>query len=335
MSFQFASPWLLSLLLIVPALVVYIYKANKHNKAGALLHSKTSMLRDLDKSWRIRFRPALNLLRLAAIVMVIFALARPQVVQGRETIIGEGIEIALALDVSGSMASLDFEPNNRLEASKLVIGEFISEREYDKIGLVIFSHDAFSISPITLDHNMLNRSLQNVNLAEVLGIEDGTAIGLGIANAANMLVGSEAESKIIILLTDGVNNAGEIDPVTAAEAAKALGIKIYTIGAAKTGQVPVPVDTIFGNQEIIYQESVIDEETLQKVSEITGGKYYRAEDTARLDAIYKEINELEKSQVEVQVFNHYFELFALVLVPAFLLNLIEFVLRKSVIRKLP
>jgi Ca-activated chloride channel family protein len=150
-----------------------------------------------------------------------------------------------------------------------------------------------------------------------------------------MLVGTDAESKIIILLTDGVNNAGEIDPVTAAEAAKALGIKIYTIGAAKTGQVPVPVETVFGNQEIIYQESVIDEETLQQVSEITGGKYFRAEDTARLDQIYKEINELEKSQVEVQVFNQYFELFALVLVPAFILILIEFALSKSIFRKLP
>jgi Ca-activated chloride channel family protein len=335
MNFQFGSPWLLSFLFFVPALIVYIYSIHKRAHSGALEHSKTSMLRNLEKSWRIRLYPVLSILRLAVIVLVIIALARPQIVQGQETITGEGVEIALALDVSGSMASLDFEPNNRLEAAKMVIGEFISERQYDKIGLIIFSQEAFNMSPVTLDHNMLNRALQDVRLAEELGIEDGTAIGLGIANAANMLIGSEVESKIIILLTDGVNNAGEIDPLTAAEAAKALGIKIYTIGAAKTGQVPVPVETVFGNQQILYQESVIDEETLQMVSEITGGKYYRAEDTASLDAIYKEINELEKSQVEVQVFNHYFELFALVLVPVFLLILIEFVLRKSIFRKLP
>jgi len=335
MNFQFGSPWLLSILFFVPALIVFIYRINKQEHSGALQHSKTSMLRNLETSWRIRLYPVLSILRLAAIVLVIIALARPQIVQGQETITGEGIEIALALDVSGSMASLDFEPNNRLEAAKMVISEFISERQYDKIGLIIFSQDAFNMSPITLDHNMLNRTLQDVRLAGDLGIEDGTAIGLGIANAANMLVSSEVESKIIILLTDGVNNAGEIDPLTAAEAAKALGIKIYTIGAAKTGQVPVPVETVFGNQQILYQESVIDEETLQMVSEITGGKYYRAEDTASLDAIYKEINELEKSQVEVQVFNHYFELFALALLPAFLLILIEFVLRKSIFRKLP
>jgi len=335
MNFQFGSPWLLSILLFVPALIVFIYRINKLAHSGTLQHSKTSMLRNLETSWRIRLYPVLSILRLAVIVLVIIALARPQIVQGQETITGEGIEIALALDVSGSMASLDFEPNNRLEAAKMVISEFISERKYDKIGLIIFSQDAFNMSPVTLDHNMLNRTLQDVRLAEDLGIEDGTAIGLGIANAANMLVSSEVESKIIILLTDGVNNAGEIDPLTAAEAAKALGIKIYTIGAAKTGQVPVPVETVFGNQQILYQESVIDEETLQMVSEISGGKYYRAEDTASLDAIYKEINELEKSQVEVQVFNHYFELFALALVPAFLLILIEFVLRKSIFRKLP
>jgi Ca-activated chloride channel family protein len=335
MNFQFASPWLLSLLFFIPALALFIFWINKPNHSGALTHSKTSMLRNLDKSWRIRFRPILHVLRLTSIVLVIIALARPQIVQGKQTITGEGIEIALALDVSGSMASLDFEPNNRLEAAKTVIGEFISERQYDKIGLVIFSQDAFNMSPITLDHNMLKRALQNVNLADDLGIEDGTAIGLGIANAANMLISSDAESKIIILLTDGVNNAGEIDPLTAAEAANALGIKIYTIGAAKTGQVPVPIETVFGNKQIVYQESVIDEETLQKVSETTGGKYFRAEDTASLDSIYQEINKLEKSKVEVQIFNHYFELFALVLIPAFILILIEILLRKSIFRKLP
>jgi Ca-activated chloride channel family protein len=265
---------------------------------------------------------------------VILALARPQFVSARETITGEGVEIALALDISGSMASLDFQPQNRLEAAKQVIGDFIVERPYDKIGLVIFSNEAFNQSPLTLDHNMVTRSLERVELATDLGIEDGTAIGLGVANAANMLANSDAESKVIVLLTDGVNNAGQIDPLTAAEAAKALGIKVYTIGAARPGQVPVPVDGLFG-QQITYQESILDEETLQHVADITGGRYYRAEDTAGLKAIYDEINGLEKSQVEIQVYNQYYELFGWLLVPALIIFVLELALRSTVFRKVP
>jgi Ca-activated chloride channel family protein len=264
----------------------------------------------------------------------VIALARPQIVSARETITGEGVEIALALDISGSMASLDFEPRNRLEAAKLVIGDFIAERPYDKIGLVIFSSEAYSQSPLTLDHNMVTRSLGQAELAAELGIEDGTAIGLGIANAANMLAHSDTESKVVVLLTDGVNNAGQIDPLTAAEAAKALGIKVYTIGAARPGQVPVPVQGLFGEQ-VVYQESILDEETLRQVADITGGQYFRAEDTAGLKAIYDEINSLEKSQVEIQVYNQYYELFGWLLVPALIIFLLELALRNTTFRKVP
>jgi Ca-activated chloride channel family protein len=280
-------------------------------------------------------RPILTGLRLITLTLVILALARPQIVQGRETITGEGVEIALALDMSGSMASLDFEPNNRLEAAKDVINDFIQQRPYDKIGLVVFASEAFSQSPLTLDHNMVTRSLGQIELATDLGIEDGTAIGLGIASAANMLVNSDAESKVIVLLTDGVNNAGQIDPLTAAEAAKALGIKVYTIGAARPGQVPVPVPSIFGGTEIVYQESTLDEETLRQVADITGGQYFRAEDTAGLKSIYDEINTLEKSQVEVQVFNQYTELVALLLLPALVILLFEMILRRTIFRRIP
>ena len=188
---------------------------------------------------------------------------------------------------------------------------------------------------LTLDHKMVTRSLKQVELAGDLGLEDGTAIGLGIANAANMLANSEAESKVVILLTDGVNNAGEIDPLTAAEVAKALGIKVYTIGAAKPGQVPVPVPSLLGGTDIVYQESVLDEAILQQVADNTGGRYYRAEDTAGLQAIYDEINNLEKSQVEVQVYNNYTELFGLLLVPALLLLLLEMFLRRTTFRTIP
>jgi Ca-activated chloride channel family protein len=262
-------------------------------------------------------------------------MARPQFVQARETIKGEGVQIALAVDISGSMASLDFEPANRLEASKEVISRFIEERPFDQIGLVVFASEAYNQSPLTLDRNMLTRSLEQVELATDLGLEDGTAIGLGLANAAGMLANIEAESKVVVLLTDGVNNSGQIDPLTAAEAAKALGIKVYTIGAARPGEVPVPIQNLFGGTEIVYQESELDEATLQQIADLTGGKYFRAEDTAGLQAIYDEINALEKSQIEIEVFNQYFELMALFLTPAFALLVLEILLRNTLFRTLP
>jgi Ca-activated chloride channel family protein len=334
MSFRFAAPWLLSLVIVLPWLAARYYWARRRTRPATMTHAATSLTRDLPRSWRITWRPVLVALRLLTIALVILALARPQFVSARETITGEGVEIALALDISGSMASLDFQPQNRLEAAKQVIGDFVVERPYDKIGLVIFSNEAFNQSPLTLDHNMVTRSLERVELATDLGIEDGTAIGLGVANAANMLANSDAESKVIVLLTDGVNNAGQIDPLTAAEAAKALGIKVYTIGAARPGQVPVPVDGLFG-QQITYQESILDEETLQQVADITGGRYYRAEDTAGLKAIYDEINSLEKSQVEIQVYNQYYELFGWLLIPALIIFVMELALRSTVFRKVP
>ena len=335
MNFQFASPWVLSLLLIVPMLGVIYILARGRTKPATMKHAATSLARGLPRSWKITMRPVLNVMRLAIITLTVFALARPQIVQGRETISGEGVEIALAVDISGSMASLDFEPKNRLEAAKQVISDFIEARPYDKIGLVVFASEAFSQSPLTLDRKMTARSLDQVQLATDLDLDDGTAIGLGLANAANMLTNSDAESKIIILLTDGVNNAGQIDPLTAAEAANALGIKVYTIDAARPGQVPVPVQTLLGGSDVVYQESVLDEEILQQVADITGGKYYRAEDTAGLRAIYDEINQLEKSEVEVQVFNQYTELAGYLLVPALLILLLELVLRKTAFQSNP
>jgi len=335
-SFQFAAPWVLSLALIIPALLAaYHILSRQRTRPATMNHAAAGLVRDLPRSWRITWRPLTTALRLLAIMLMIIGLARPQIVQGKETITGEGVDIALALDISGSMASLDFEPQNRLEASKDVISDFVSQRPYDKIGMVIFSSEAFSQSPLTLDHNMVTRSLDQVRLASDLGIEDGTAIGLGIANAANMLTNSDAESKVVILLTDGVNNAGQVDPLTAAEAAKALGIKIYTIGAGRPGEVPVPVPSMFGGTKISYQESTLDEGTLQQVADITGGKYFRAEDTSGLKAIYNEINQLEKSQVEVQVFNQYHELLVWLLIPALFFLLLEIVLRNTLFRKVP
>ena len=333
-SFQFASPWILTLLLLVPVLGIFLYWLSQHSNIPTFRYSMSGFAHGLPRSWRMTLRPLLTLLRLTVIALILVALARPQIVQGREIIGGEGVEIALALDISGSMASLDFEPNNRLVAAKEVIGNFVAERPYDKLGLVIFSSEAFSQSPLTLDHNMLNRALDQVQLATDLGLDDGTAIGLGLANAANMLTSSDADSKVVILLTDGVNNSGQIDPLTAAEAAKALGIKVYTIGAAKTGMVPVPTETMFGTQ-VSYQESQLDEATLQQIADITGGRYYRAEDTAGLRDIYDEINNLEKSQVEIEVYNQYQELAGWLIIPALMLLLLEMVLRKTTFRTIP
>lgn len=336
MNFQFADPWILLLALLLPLLLlVYHWRNGRQARPATLQYAATSLTRGLPRTWRTSLRPLLTGLRLLVVALILLALARPQIVQGRETIKGEGVEIALALDISGSMASLDFQPQNRLEAAKQVINDFVAERPYDKVGLVVFASEAFNQSPLTLDHTMLSRALAQVQLATDLGLDDGTAIGLGLANAANALANSEARSKVIILLTDGVNNSGQIDPLTAAEAAKALGIKVYTIGAARPGQVPVPVPGIFGGQQIVYQESVLDEETLRQVADITGGQYFRAEDTTGLQAIYDEINSLEKSQIEVQVYNHYTELAVWFLLPALLLLLAEMVLRHTLFRKLP
>jgi len=268
------------------------------------------------------------------IALIIIALARPQTGQAREIIHGEGVSIALAVDISGSMASLDFQPQNRLEAAKTVIADFVQERPYDQIGLVVFANDAFSQSPPTVDHNVLLRLLDRTKLATALGIQDGTAIGMGLANAGNMLKDAEG-SKVVILLTDGVNNAGQIDPITAAEAAKSLGIKVYTIGMGKTGQVPVPVQDAFGREQVVYQESAIDEATLQQIADATGGIYYRAEDTSGLQKIYDEINALETSEVEIENYTRYRELAGWLLLPALLLLLLELAFRKTVFRKLP
>lgn len=332
MTFQFASPWFLWLLLLVPLVAARPLWGGE--RPAGLRYGAVNLVTANSRSWRLALRPFLPPLRWLALCLLIVALARPQNVEGRQIIRGEGVDIALALDISGSMASLDFEPQNRLEAAKQVIEDFIQERPYDRIGLVVFAREAFTQSPLTVDHAVLTRLLGDIQLGHELGLDDGTAIGLGLANAANMLKDSAAASKVVILLTDGVNNAGQIDPITAAEAARALGIRVYTIGAGRPGQVPIPQPGLFGTQ-IVYQESVIDEAALQRIAELTGGRFFRAEDTDGLRQIYDEINQLEKSEVEIRVYNQYQELAGWLLLPALALLLVEMVLRQTVFRKLP
>lgn len=335
MIFRFESPWFLILLLLLPLLALWPLLTQKWFRPSALRYADVKLAARSVRSWRVFAWPLLSLLRVAVIGLVIIGLARPQTGQAREIITGEGVDIALAVDISGSMASLDFEPANRLEAAKDVIRDFVEMRPYDQIGLVVFANNAFNQSPPTVDHNVLLRLLNRVELATNLGIEDGTAIGMGLANAANMLKDSQAESKVVILLTDGVNNSGQVDPLTAAEAANSLGLKVYTIGMGRPGEVPVPVTDMFGRQQVVYQESVLDEQTLQEIAATTGGRYFRAEDTAELEQIYDEINALEQSQIEIESYTRYRELAGLLLVPALLLLLTELILRKTVLRRLP
>jgi len=335
MFFRFESPWLLSLLLLLPVLAAWPWLARTWSRPAGLRYADVRLAAHSGISWRVRLRPILRGLRILAMALVILAVARPQTGQAREIVKGEGVDIALALDISGSMASLDFQPQNRLEAAKAVIGDFVQKRPYDRIGLVVFASSAFNQSPPTTDRNVLLRLLDRTELATDLGIDDGTAIGMGLANAGNMLKDSDAKSKVIILLTDGVNNAGEIDPLTAAQAAEALGIRVYTIGMGRPGEVPVPVVDLFGREQIVYQESDLDEATLQAIADTTGGRYFRAEDTAGLQEIYDEIDSLETSQVEVERFTRYQELMGWLLVPALGLFLSEMALRKTILRSLP
>jgi Ca-activated chloride channel family protein len=277
----------------------------------------------------------LSVVRLMTLTLIIIGLARPQLAQAKEVVHGEGVDLIIAQDISGSMASLDFQPQNRLEAAKAVINDFISRRTYDRIGLVVFAQEAFNQSPMTTDHAVLERLLKQVRLAPDLKLEDGTAIGHGLANASNMLKDSKARSRVIILLTDGANNSGEISPETAADAARALGIKVYTIGMGRPGQVPVPVDSMFGGKEIVYQESELDEALLQQIAEKTGGQYFRATDTADLQRIYDRINALEKSKIDITHYSEEVELMAWVLLPALLLLLSEQILSHTLFRRIP
>lgn len=334
MTLHFATPWLL-LLLIVPLLlalrpVLARLRPFRWGEPATLQYSDLRLLAIQAPSLRQRARVVLPALRLLALFLLIVALARPQAGHSRQVISGAGVDIAIVLDISGSMASLDFEPN-RLAAAKQVIREFIQERQYDRIGLVVFASEAFSQVPPTLDYNVLLNVLRDTQVSWDIGLDSGTAIGLGLANAANMLRDSTADSRVIALLTDGANNSGQIDPLTAARIAKALGIKVYTIGVARPGLAPLPLP----DGRIEYRDTEIDEETLQQIADITGGLFFRAEDRQGLQEIYDVINNLERSQVEVRTFTRYRELAAWLMVPATLLLVLEILLRQTVLRKIP
>jgi len=267
---------------------------------------------------------------------MIVGLARPQRGHSRTEVTANGIDIVLGLDVSGSMQALDFlidnQRVNRIEVVKSVVSKFIDERPNDRIGLIAFAGAPYLVSPITLDHDWLQQNLERVNVGAG---DDGTAIGSAIAASVNRLRTTKAKSKVVILLTDGMNNTGKISPLAAAEAARALGMKVYTIGVGVRGKAPIPVRDEAGNMHIIMAKVDVDEKTLQTIADETGGKFYRATDTDSLRNIYSEINRLETTAQTVQKFEHYDELYPWALVPALALLALGALLQQTRFRRLP
>jgi len=334
---NFANPLFLLLLLIIP-LMLYEYFRRQPKYKSSMKYSDLNIMRRISPPASVKYRHILIFLRSLAIALLIIAFARPQSGRNEQIILTEGLDIILVMDISGSMAAEDFKPQNRLEAAKLVVENFIKDRQYDRIGMVVFAGNAFTQCPLTLDYGLLTGFLRELKIGMV---KDGTAIGMGIATALKRLEKTKAKSKIIILLTDGVNNAGEIDPITAAKLAKTLKAKIYTIGMGKEGGAPIPIDhSIFGkiyarNPDGSLQLTKIDEETLKRIAELTGGKYFRATDEKVLSKIYEEISEMEKTDVEVKDFMHYKELMHYFLLPALCLLLFEIILANTRFQKLP
>ena len=330
--FRFANPEYLALLIILPLLVVYYYRRGQR-LTGHVKYSTLKHMKNLPISWRQRLRRNLYLLRLLVIALIILGIARPQHGTRKQEITTEGVDIIMVLDVSSSMLAEDFKPKNRIEAAKKVAEEFIEGRTNDRIGLAIFAGEAFTQCPLTLDYGVLIQLLDKIDVAPREW--DGTAIGNGIATAVARLKDSKAKSKVIILLTDGRNNAGEINPLTAAQVAETFNIRMYTIGAGTRGSALYPVhDPIFGKR-YVNMPVEIDEELLRKVANQTGGKYFRATDSEKLRDIYGQINKMEKTKIKVKEFTKYRELFVNYAGAGLLLLLIEILLANTWLRKLP
>lgn len=330
MDISFAHPYFLLLLLLIPFIAWHRYRQQSvHNPSFTLSNTDFSRLHTYRPTWRMRLRPYLHWLHLGALACLIIALARPQNRYAEEKINADGIDIIISMDVSGSMLARDFEPD-RIGAAKEVAREFVQNRPYDRIGLVVFAGESFTQCPATTDHKVVETLLKNIKSGV---LADGTAIGMGLATAVTRLQDSPSKSKVIILLTDGVNNAGFFDPLTAAETAREYGIKTYTIGVGTKGYAPYPVQGVFGTS---YQqmEVKIDEELLQKIADLTGGKYYRATDNQSLRNIYAEIDQLEKSKIEVTTVSRYAERFYPFAIAAALLLLLSLVLKQSIFRGL-
>jgi Ca-activated chloride channel family protein len=314
---------------LVPLAIIWYILRHKKQEAAVTFSDLKGMVK-LPRTWKAWFRHLLFALKMAALALLIVALARPQSSSTNSTSNIEGIDIVMAMDVSGSMLARDLKPD-RLTAAKQVASDFVKDRPGDRMGLVIFSGETFTQVPLTTDHGvMLNM------LAEMKNglIDDGTAIGDGLATAISRLKDSEAVSKVVILLTDGMNNAGSVDPYTAAEIAKLYGIRVYTIGVGTYGTAPYPVQDFFGRTVMQQMKVEIDEKLLTTIATSTGGKYFRANNNKKLDEIYQEIDKLERSKIEVTEFRRLHEEFYPLVAWAIALLLLEFLLRKTIFRTL-
>lgn len=316
------------LLLLLPLIAWYIWR---QKKAGASIQFSSDMgFAKIPKSWKYYFRHSVFIFQTMSLSMLIVAMARPQSSNSWQNVTTEGIDIVIALDISSSMLAMDFQPN-RLEAAKDVATQFISGRSNDKIGLVVFSGESFTQCPLTTDHATVINLFKNIESGM---IEDGTAIGNGLATAVSRLKESTAISKVVILLTDGENNRGEIAPVTAAELAKTFGIRVYTIGVGTIGTAPYPMQTPFGVQ-VRDVEVKIDEATLQKIASTTDGKYFRATNNNKLSEIYTEIDKLEKSKIDVKEYSKKEEEYLKYALAGALLLVLSLMLKTTIFRNIP
>lgn len=327
---SFLHPWLL--LLIPLAWFLLWFLRRFFGRRATISYSGLSLFSGLPAGRRARTRGLPFALRLLAVTLAVGALARPVIANHTQVIEGKGIDICLVLDISGSMRALDFQPDDRLAVAKDVIRKFIDGRKQDRIGLVVFAAKAFTQCPLTLDYGVLKRFLDEVQVGL---IEDGTAIGLGIATGVKRLARSDAKSRILILLTDGVNNVPTVDPMTAAEAARSLGVKIYSIGIGKEGTAPYPVDHPVLGRRYTQIKTQIDEALLRKISKQTGGQYFRARSGEGLAQIFDVIDSLEKSKVETTIYTDYRQLASLFLLPAIALLVLEMILSATIYRVLP
>ncbi len=329
----FAHPWLLLLLLLLPPLALL---AGARGHAPAVVFSSLAPLRASGKPRRAKRGGVLLALLLLGLALLIVALARPQFGKTVSRVQASGIDIVLAIDVSRSMMAEDLsignQRANRLEAVKNVTQKFIESRPNDRIAILCFAGRPYLVSPLTLDHDWLLQNLERVRIGLV---EDGTAIGSAIASACNRLKDKEAKSKIVVLLTDGDNNSGKVTPATAAEAAKALGIKVYTVGAGTRGFAPVPVQDMFGRTVYQNVKVEVDEKTLTEIATMTDAKYFRATDGKSLGEIFEQIDKLEKSTVELDQYKQYRDLFPWFLAPGFALVALEVLLGQTIWRRLP
>ena len=331
---EFANKeYLFLLLLMIPYLIWYLMYRKKSEPTMRM--SDTNAYRYAPRSWKVTLMPIQLLLRCLVFVLIVIVLARPQTSNSWKDRTVEGIDIMLALDVSTSMLAEDLTPN-RIEAAKKVAAEFIADRPNDNIGLTIFAGESFTQCPMTIDHASLLNLLHNVR-ADIAArglIQDGTAIGMGLANAVARLKDSKAKSKVIILLTDGSNNMGDISPMTAAEIAKSFGIRVYTIGAGTNGtaRYPMPVG---GGVQYVNLPVEIDERTLSDISNATDGQYFRATNTRELQQIYKEIDQLEKTKLNVKQYSKRYEAYQPFALAAILLLLLELLLRVTIFRRIP